>query len=110
MDDALDVFSLQAVPGIIGTVIGVGLFADSTVNPSSVVPSQEGAVFNNNWTLMGKQAAAGATIAAWTGLWTYLIMKVILRIVPQATAEEMRTGLDKFEHGVNAFSLSFPLS
>ncbi|SPF51719.1 Ammonium transporter NrgA [Candidatus Desulfosporosinus infrequens] len=98
-DDALDVFGIHGIGGTWGT-IATGIFADLRLNPQG----------KNGWINGGGinpvliQLLAVAATYVFTGLMTYLIVKVIAMITPlRATDDEQINGLDLTQHSENAY-------
>ena len=87
IDDVLDVTSLQAVPGMTGTIL-VGLFADEKlfdIETSGVFFGGHGP----GWRLVGVQTLAVVVVALWTAVFTFAILKGIdWTIGVNITAEE----------------------
>lgn len=98
-DDTLDVVGLHGVGGGVG-MLGVGLFASTSVNPAG----PNGLLFGNPGQLAVQAVAVGvAVVFAFVG--TYIILKVLdgmitLRVSP----EEEATGLDLSQHNERAYS------
>jgi ammonium transporter, Amt family len=85
IDDALDVFALHAVGGLVGTAL-TPLLASARVAP----------VTDTVWVnLMGALA-----VMAWSGFATWLILRLMSLVVPlRVNAEEEALGLDISQHG-----------
>lgn len=85
IDDALDVFALHGLGGLIGTVL-TPVFAEPAVAPVTATP----------WiNLMGALAVAVFAFAA-----TFLILKLIGLVTPlRVDADQERVGLDMSQHG-----------
>src|SRR5215813_4626032 len=77
-DDALDVVGVHLVGGLIGSLL-LGLFADRAFNPSVV---HQGVFINGSWELMGDQLVAVIATLLWSGLLTFVILKVLHLVVP----------------------------
>jgi Amt family ammonium transporter len=85
VDDALDVFALHGVGGIVGTVL-TPLCASDALAPASA------SVLTN--------ALGAVTVMAYAGLVTWLILHVVALVTPlRVAAEQERQGLDIAEHG-----------
>ncbi len=97
-DDALDVWGVHGVGGILGT-IALGVFAWSSINAAS----QDG-LLHGNPEFLGIQVGAAALAATWGFVFTYIMLFLINKVTPVRTeqsAEEM--GLDESEHGEQAY-------
>lgn len=97
-DDALDVFGCHGI-GCIWGVLATGLFASKAVNPQGA-----NGLFFGNPAQLGIQAVGVVVTAAFSGVLTFVILKVIsavmkLRVKP-ASEEE---GMDITEHGETAY-------
>ncbi len=97
-DDALDVWGVHGVGGVLGT-LAVGVFAWSAMNPAS-----ENGLLHGNPGFLGVQMAAVAIAVAWAFAFTYGMLWIINKITPvrvSEAGEEM--GLDVAEHGESAY-------
>jgi len=98
VDDALDVFGVHGVGGIVGALL-TGVFATTTVNPAGF----DGLLYGNPAQL-GIQALAVVIAAGYAAIVTFVILKVLdvtvgLRVAP----EEEQRGLDLSLHGEPAY-------
>jgi len=100
VDDVLDVTSLQGAPGISGAVLGIGLFAKTSIN-SAV--TEGGGVIEGHGMLILKQFLAALFVAAWTALGTALCMLIVNRYGVPLTEEEYTLGLDITEQGQSGY-------
>jgi len=97
-DDALDVWGVHGVGGIVGS-LAVGVFAWSQMNASS-----ENGLLHGGSTLFEAQVAAVALAVVWSFGFTYLMLFLINKVTPvrvSAAGEDM--GLDVAEHGEQAY-------
>ncbi|MBN2723265.1 MAG: ammonium transporter [Deltaproteobacteria bacterium] len=97
-DDALDVWGVHGVGGIIG-VIMLGLLATKGVNSGGA-----NGLFYGNPVFFGKQMAAvvGASIYAFA--FTYIMLIIINKLTPvRVKKEEEEEGVDEVLHGENAY-------
>ncbi|MFH0803299.1 MAG: ammonium transporter [bacterium] len=97
-DDALDVWGVHGVGGILG-VIMLGLFASTQINPAGA----NGLVFGGT-SFFFKQLVSviGASIYAF--LFSYIALALIDKITPvRVTKEEEAMGLDEALHGEEAY-------
>jgi Amt family ammonium transporter len=100
VDDALDVFGVHGVGGMIGA-LATGVFATRLVNPAGA----DGLLFGNPGQL-AVQALAVAAVAVYAAVVTWGLLKLIdvvigLRVSP----EEEQRGLDTTQHGEAAYQL-----
>ncbi len=97
-DDALDVWGVHGVGGIVGS-LAVGVFAWSRMNASS----QNGLLHGGSG-LFGAQVAAVALAAAWAFVFTYMMLFLINKVVSVRVSEKgEEQGLDVAEHGESAY-------
>jgi Amt family ammonium transporter len=97
-DDALDVWGVHGVGGILGT-LAVGVFAWSSMNAAS----QDG-LLHGNPGLLGIQTAAVAIAVVWAFAFTYGMLHIISKITPVRVGEAgEEAGLDVSEHGEKAY-------
>src|SRR4051794_5743317 len=97
-DDALDVVGVHLVGGVVGSLL-LGLFADRAFNPAVV--HQGVFVSGGSWELMGDQLIAVAATLVWSGVLTFVILKVLHLVVPgglRVSEEDEETGLDLSQH------------
>lgn len=97
-DDALDVWGVHGVGGIMGVIL-LGLFASKAVNPSGA----DGLFYGGGMFFLKESLTVlGASIYAF--LFTYLMLKVINRITPvRVTRADEESGVDSALHGENAY-------
>ncbi|HWA22234.1 MAG TPA: ammonium transporter [Caulobacterales bacterium] len=99
IDDALDVFAVHGVGGMLGTAL-VAVFAAPGLGGVGY-PAATAGMSNQ----LGVQLLAIIAVAAWSGLATYAIVAVTRRLVGlTAKPEHIEDGLDLSEHGERAFS------
>jgi Amt family ammonium transporter len=98
VDDSLDVFSCHGLAGITGALL-TGVFAAKFWNPAGA-----DGVLAGNWSQLGIQALAVLTAAAFAGVGTAGILKLIqVTLGVRATVQEELSGLDLSEHGEEAY-------
>ncbi len=98
LDDALDVFGVHGVGGILG-VIMLGLFAQLSINPQG-----SNGLFFGNATFFGKEVVAVIGASLYAFLFTLFMLWLINKITPvRVTEEEEEMGLDEGEHGESAY-------
>ncbi len=97
-DDALDVWGVHGVGGILGT-LALGVFAWSSMNAAS----QDG-LLHGNPGFLGVQAAATAIAVVWAFVFTYGMLFAINKVTPVRVGEAgEEVGLDVSEHGEKAY-------
>jgi len=100
-DDALDVFGIHGVCGIVGT-IGAGLFATSAINSAI-----KGGLFFGNPAQLGIQLLAIAVIGAYSLIMTLIIAKIIDKTIGLRVDEDHEVaGLDINLHEESGYRLS----
>ena len=103
-DDALDVVGVHLVGGQAGSLL-LGLFADRAFNPAVV---HQGVFVNGSWELMGDQLVAVGATLVWSGVLTFVILKVLQLVIPgglRVSEEDEETGLDLTQHSEVGYSL-----
>ena len=97
-DDALDAFGVHGVAGIIGTIL-TGVFATKAVTGGAF-----GALYGN-WHQLWVQVIATIFITAYSGLATYILYKVVDKLIGMRVARRVEEeGLDVYEHGESAYN------
>ena len=100
VDDALDVFGVHGVGGIIGA-LATGIFATKAVNAAG----NDGLLYGNPGLLV-TQFIAVAVVAAYAAAITFVLLKVINLVVSiRVSPEEEKQGLDASQHGETAYQL-----
>jgi Amt family ammonium transporter len=98
IDDALDVFGVHGVGGIVGALL-TGVFATKAVNPAGM----DGLLFGNPFQVV-VQAIAVVVVAAYAAGVTWGLLKLIDLVMGlRVSAEEERRGLDTTQHGEPAY-------
>lgn len=103
-DDALDVFAIHAVGGLIGEVL-TGVFAADYIAHLDGVTVIKGGWLNGNWVQLGIQLADAVSSLVWSFTMTYVIlicMKLVGKFIP---ALRLRVNEDEEEHGVDDVEL-----
>ena len=99
-DDALDVWGVHGVGGMIG-VIMLGLFADPLIN---VMVKEPGLLLSGNPVFFLKQCAAIILSSVYAVGFTYGMLWVINRVTPVSlTREQEESGLDRVLHDEQAY-------
>ena len=105
-DDALDVFGVHCVGGIVGALL-TGVLVNPALGGTGIVDYAAGGkiaeyVFS---TQMIAQAKAVAVTLAWSGIGSAIIYKVVdLLVGLRVPAESEREGLDLTDHGERAYN------
>jgi ammonium transporter, Amt family len=103
-DDALDVFGVHGVGGILGAVL-TGIFADPALGGVGVYDyvANKVADYSMATQVVSQLWAIGTTIV-WSGVVSILAYKLVdLTIGLRVTEEEEREGLDTVSHGESAY-------
>jgi len=97
-DDAMDVWGVHGVGGVLGTIL-LGVFASVSVNPAGA----DGWLFGGG-TFFLKQLVAVVSAAAYAFIFTY-VMLVIINLITKVKVkpEEEDAGLDEALHGERAY-------
>jgi Amt family ammonium transporter len=97
LDDSLDVVAAHGVGGTVGALL-TGVFAQKAMNGVA-----DGVLFGNPGQL-GIQAAAVAAAIVYSGVGSFVLLKLVGLIVPlRADAGDENTGLDVSQHGEEAY-------
>jgi Amt family ammonium transporter len=96
-DDALDVWGVHGVGGILGTIL-LGCFSSIDVNPNG----QDGLFFGGPMFFV-KELVASLFAAVWGFLFTYGMLWLINKITPVRVREEIQENLDTEELGEKAY-------
>ena len=101
LDDALDVWGVHGVGGLIGIVM-LGLFATTAVNADGV-----NGLFYGNASFFGKQLAAIVISSVYAFGFTFLMLFLINKITRVVTTEKEEAELDNSTHGESAYRGAF---
>jgi len=97
-DDALDVWGVHGVGGVLGTIL-LGVFASKFVNPAGADGLIHG---GSKFFMMQLIATLGA--AAYAFVFTWVMLFIINKITPVRVSEEAESaGLDEALHGEAAY-------
>lgn len=97
-DDALDVWGVHGVGGLLGTVL-LGVFASSAINPNGT----DGLIYGNS-AFFGKQVVAVLCASAYAFIFTYIMLVVINFLTKVKVHEDDEDkGLDEALHGEKAY-------
>lgn len=97
-DDALDVWGVHGIGGVIGTVL-LGVFATKAVNPAGA----DGLLLGN-FSFFWKEVVAITLASAYGFVFTYVILWLINKITPVRVSEQTEIdGIDFAIHGEKAY-------
>jgi Amt family ammonium transporter len=97
LDDSLDVFAAHGTGGLVGALL-TGVFAQAAWGGT------DGLLFGNPG-LVVRQAVAILAAAAYSGVGTFAILKLIAAVAPlRLPARQEGIGMDVAEHGEEAYS------
>lgn len=97
-DDALDVWGVHGMGGVLGTIL-LGVFASKAVNAGGA----DGLAFGNP-AFFGKEIVAVVIASVYAFVFTYVMLVVINFITPVRVSDEMqKQGLDQALHGEVAY-------
>lgn len=98
-DDSLDVVGIHGVGGVFG-ILAIGLFASKAINPGGA-----DGLFFGHAAQLGIQAITVMSVALFSVVGTWLILKVVDGIVGlRVSVEDESTGLDLSQHNERAYS------
>jgi Amt family ammonium transporter len=98
-DDSLDVVGIHGVGGVFG-VLATGVLASKAINQGGA----DGLLYGNAG-FFGAQVLAVLAVTVFAGVGTYLILKLVNRLVGlRVSPEEERMGLDLSQHNERAYS------
>ncbi len=99
-DDALDVFGIHGVAGIIGAIL-TGVFADPSINEAGkgLLYGNPGQVITQIWSVI--------VTVVYSGVMTAIILFIVKALTGLRVKEEEEiTGLDRSQHGESAYNIS----
>jgi len=97
LDDSLDVVAAHGVGGTVGALL-TGVFAQKALNGVA-----DGLLFGNPGQLGIQAVAVGASII-YSGVMSFILLKVIGMVIPlRARSEDETSGLDVTQHGEEAY-------
>ncbi|MFH1118410.1 MAG: ammonium transporter [Bacteroidota bacterium] len=98
-DDALDVWGVHGVGGVLGTIL-LGVFATSAINP---MVTTQGLMYGES-SFFFKQVVAVLGASAYAFIFTYLMLALINLLTPVRVSEsDEMIGLDNSIHGEQAY-------
>ncbi len=97
-DDALDVWGVHGVGGVLGTIL-LGVFASKAINGAGA-----DGLINGGGSFFVKQLIAVTVASVYAFLFTYIMLIIINYITPvRVSEEEEKAGLDHALHGEKAY-------
>lgn len=97
-DDALDVWGVHGMGGVLGTIL-LGVFASKSINAAGA----DGLIYGGGLFFL-KEVVAVIIAAAYAFVFTYLMLIIINKITPvKLNEEEEKEGLDVVIHGEKAY-------
>ena len=102
-DDALDVWGVHGVGGLLGIVL-LGVFASTAFNPAG-----GDGLIHGSAAFFVKQVVAAFGCSVYAFAFTYVMLKVIDRVTPVRVGEEAEQGLDEAMHGESAYEDAPPI-
>ncbi len=97
-DDALDVWGVHGVGGVLGTIL-LGVFASKAINSAGA----DGLFFGNS-SFFVKQVIAVVAASLYAFIFTYMMLIIINMITPVKVSENIeKMGLDAGVHGETAY-------
>jgi Amt family ammonium transporter len=105
-DDALDVFGVHCIGGIVGA-IGTGILVNPALGGAGIMDYTTGKIADYDFvTQLIAQSKGVATTLVWSGVGSLIIYKVVDVLVGlRAPAEKEREGLDITDHGERAYTM-----
>ncbi len=105
-DDALDVFGVHCVGGIVGA-IGTGILVNPALGGSGIMDYTTGKIADYDFvTQMLAQCKAVATTLVWSGVGSAILYFIVNMIVGlRASPDKEREGLDITDHGERAYNM-----
>ena len=98
-DDSLDVFGVHGIGGLTGTLLA-GVFAVAALSVGPDTPQGVAGLLEGNPQQVVAQLYGIAVTLVWSGVLTYVILKVVQAIVPlRVRHEDEVMGLDVSQHG-----------
>ncbi|MEI7769931.1 MAG: ammonium transporter [Chloroflexales bacterium] len=100
VDDALDVFGVHGVGGIVGA-LATGIFATKAINPAGA----DGLLYGNPGQLL-TQLIAVAVVVVYSALITWVLLSIVnITIGIRVSPEDEARGLDASQHGETAYQI-----
>jgi Amt family ammonium transporter len=104
-DDALDVFAVHCIGGIVGA-LGTGILVNPALGGTGIMDYAAGKIADYDFlTQIYAQFKAVVLTLLWSGVGTLIILKVIDIVIGlRPTPETEREGLDLTDHGERAYN------
>jgi Amt family ammonium transporter len=105
-DDALDVFGVHCIGGIVGA-IGTGILVNPALGGAGIIDYTIGKVAEYDFgTQLTAQIKAVVTTLVWSGVVSFILYKVVDILVGlREPVEKEREGLDISDHGERAYTV-----
>lgn len=105
-DDALDVFGIHCIGGIVGA-IGTGILVAPALGGTGIMDYTTGKIADYDFaTQVWAQCKAVLLTLCWSGIGSFILYKVVDYTVGlRPTAEREREGLDLTDHGERAYNM-----
>jgi Amt family ammonium transporter len=105
-DDALDVFGIHCIGGIVGA-IGTGILVNPALGGAGIMDYTIGKIADYDFvTQMLAQCKAVLLTLVWSGVGSFIIYKVVDILVGlRVSVEQEREGLDLTDHGERAYTM-----
>ncbi len=98
-DDSLDVFGVHGIGGLTGTLLA-GVLAVGAISASTAMPNGVQGLIEGNPHQFLAQVYGVVITALWSGIATFLILKLVSVLVPlRVRTEDEVMGLDVSQHG-----------
>jgi len=114
VDDTLGVIYTHGIAGLAGGLL-VGVFADpnmavffTTSKHGLIATGSQAGVVHGNWTLLKWQALTGLWVVLFSGIATFILLKVVGLFVPLRMSEENMEIGDTAEHGHEVYPSDVP--
>ena len=105
-DDALDVFGIHCIGGIVGA-IGTGILVAPALGGTGIMDYTTGKIADYDfWTQVIAQCKAVGMTLLWSGVGSFIIFKIIDYTVGlRPSVDKEREGLDLTDHGERAYNM-----
>jgi Amt family ammonium transporter len=105
-DDALDVFGVHCVGGIVGAIL-TGILVNPALGGSGIMDYAAGKIADYDFAAqMLSQTKAVLLTLVWSGVGSFIIYKVVDILVGlRVSVEQEREGLDLTDHGERAYTM-----
>jgi len=105
-DDALDVFGVHCIGGIVGA-IGTGILVAPMLGGTGIMDYTTGKIADYDfWTQVIAQSKAVLMTLVWSGVGSFILYKIVDYTVGlRPSVEKEREGLDLTDHGERAYNM-----